>query len=200
MNVEFLLLSIHHLLMAWPNEWYLGFEESLSLFPFQVIASRCILTKCFLLNYYNYIQVIACLDVRANDKGDLVVTKGDQYDVREHTKENEVWFFLSDVSVQTCGTQYQYNISIEFLSNDCTIEASREIIWPLLAAPFSYLNHLYFGTSVISLFFGRWETLASQLSLLASITKMGLMRYALDRIECLYFNPQHILNGVKLTG
>lgn len=35
-------------------------------------------------------QVIACLDVRANDNGDLVVTKGDQYDVREHTKENEV--------------------------------------------------------------------------------------------------------------
>ncbi|KAF2314178.1 hypothetical protein GH714_023892 [Hevea brasiliensis] len=36
------------------------------------------------------VQVIACLDVRTNDKGDLVVTKGDQYDVREHTKENEV--------------------------------------------------------------------------------------------------------------
>lgn len=35
-------------------------------------------------------RVIACLDVRANDKGDLIVTKGDQYDVREHTKENEV--------------------------------------------------------------------------------------------------------------
>ncbi|KOM28777.1 hypothetical protein LR48_Vigan583s002800 [Vigna angularis] len=35
-------------------------------------------------------RVIACLDVRANDKGDLVVTKGDQYDVREHTNENEV--------------------------------------------------------------------------------------------------------------
>jgi glutamine amidotransferase/cyclase len=28
-------------------------------------------------------RVIACLDVRANDQGDLVVTKGDQYDVRE---------------------------------------------------------------------------------------------------------------------
>lgn len=28
-------------------------------------------------------RVIACLDVRANDTGDLVVTKGDQYDVRE---------------------------------------------------------------------------------------------------------------------
>lgn len=27
-------------------------------------------------------RVIACLDVRANDNGDLVVTKGDQYDVR----------------------------------------------------------------------------------------------------------------------
>ncbi|MBA0749762.1 hypothetical protein Gogos_003655 [Gossypium gossypioides] len=35
-------------------------------------------------------KVIACLDVRTNDKGDLVVTKGDQYDVREQTKENEV--------------------------------------------------------------------------------------------------------------
>ncbi|KAI8851476.1 hypothetical protein BC829DRAFT_361048 [Chytridium lagenaria] len=28
-------------------------------------------------------RIIACLDVRANDNGDLVVTKGDQYDVRE---------------------------------------------------------------------------------------------------------------------
>jgi glutamine amidotransferase/cyclase len=28
-------------------------------------------------------RLIACLDVRANDAGDLVVTKGDQYDVRE---------------------------------------------------------------------------------------------------------------------
>ncbi|XP_042409772.1 imidazole glycerol phosphate synthase hisHF, chloroplastic-like isoform X1 [Zingiber officinale] len=35
-------------------------------------------------------RVIACLDVRANDKGDLVVTKGDQYDVREQSNEKEV--------------------------------------------------------------------------------------------------------------
>ena len=28
-------------------------------------------------------RIVACLDVRANDQGDLVVTKGDQYDVRE---------------------------------------------------------------------------------------------------------------------
>ncbi|KAI9782665.1 MAG: Histidine biosynthesis bifunctional protein hisB [Peltula sp. TS41687] len=30
-------------------------------------------------------RIIACLDVRTNDEGDLVVTKGDQYDVREKT-------------------------------------------------------------------------------------------------------------------
>jgi glutamine amidotransferase/cyclase len=36
------------------------------------------------------LQVIACLDVRSNDAGDLVVTKGDQYDVREHTSDREV--------------------------------------------------------------------------------------------------------------
>jgi glutamine amidotransferase/cyclase len=28
-------------------------------------------------------RILACLDVRSNDQGDLVVTKGDQYDVRE---------------------------------------------------------------------------------------------------------------------
>jgi glutamine amidotransferase/cyclase len=28
-------------------------------------------------------RIVACLDVRTNDQGDLVVTKGDQYDVRE---------------------------------------------------------------------------------------------------------------------
>ncbi|XP_017700206.1 imidazole glycerol phosphate synthase hisHF, chloroplastic isoform X2 [Phoenix dactylifera] len=35
-------------------------------------------------------RVISCLDVRTNDKGDLVVTKGDQYDVREHRDGDEV--------------------------------------------------------------------------------------------------------------
>lgn len=34
-------------------------------------------------------RVIACLDVRSNDDGDLVVTKGDQYDVREANTSNE---------------------------------------------------------------------------------------------------------------
>lgn len=35
-------------------------------------------------------RIIACLDVRSNDQGDLVVTKGDQYDVREKTGGNDV--------------------------------------------------------------------------------------------------------------
>ena len=35
-------------------------------------------------------RVIACLDVRTNDQGDLVVTKGDQYDVREKGDERNV--------------------------------------------------------------------------------------------------------------
>jgi glutamine amidotransferase/cyclase len=33
-------------------------------------------------------RIIACLDVRTNDEGDLVVTKGDQYDVREKEGRN----------------------------------------------------------------------------------------------------------------
>ncbi|KPI39388.1 Imidazole glycerol phosphate synthase hisHF [Cyphellophora attinorum] len=35
-------------------------------------------------------RIIACLDVRTNDAGDLVVTKGDQYDVREKSSTNDV--------------------------------------------------------------------------------------------------------------
>ena len=33
-------------------------------------------------------RIIACLDVRTNDAGDLVVTKGDQYDVRDKASTN----------------------------------------------------------------------------------------------------------------
>lgn len=42
-------------------------------------------------------RIIACLDVRTNDNGDLVVTKGDQYDVREK----------SDKSVRNLGKPVQ---------------------------------------------------------------------------------------------
>ncbi|CCD25532.1 imidazoleglycerol-phosphate synthase NDAI_0F02140 [Naumovozyma dairenensis CBS 421] len=44
-------------------------------------------------DYSNYgltRRIIACLDVRSNDQGDLVVTKGDQYDVREKDSNNDV--------------------------------------------------------------------------------------------------------------
>ncbi|KAF7584418.1 imidazoleglycerol phosphate synthase, cyclase subunit [Clavispora lusitaniae] len=34
-------------------------------------------------------RIIACLDVRTNDSGDLVVTKGDQYNVRETSESGE---------------------------------------------------------------------------------------------------------------
>jgi glutamine amidotransferase/cyclase len=33
-------------------------------------------------------RIVACLDVRTNDAGDLVVTKGDQYDVREKSEQS----------------------------------------------------------------------------------------------------------------
>lgn len=35
-------------------------------------------------------RIVACLDVRSNDQGDLVVTKGDQYDVREKEEGGNV--------------------------------------------------------------------------------------------------------------
>lgn len=35
-------------------------------------------------------RIVACLDVRSNDAGDLVVTKGDQYDVREKSDDKAV--------------------------------------------------------------------------------------------------------------
>lgn len=34
-------------------------------------------------------RIIACLDVRSNDQGDLIVTKGDQYDVREKSDSGD---------------------------------------------------------------------------------------------------------------
>jgi hypothetical protein len=40
-------------------------------------------------------RIIACLDVRSNDDGDLVVTKGDQYDVRERDDAAAAAFSLA---------------------------------------------------------------------------------------------------------
>ena len=58
------------------------------------------------------LQVIACFDVRTNDRGDLVVTKGDQYDVREHSNGNEVWYNLQlppSFSLCVCPRAYLLN-------------------------------------------------------------------------------------------
>ncbi|MBN2714480.1 MAG: imidazole glycerol phosphate synthase subunit HisF [Deltaproteobacteria bacterium] len=48
-------------------------ENDRKMIPVRVRAEETKLAK----------RIIACLDVRSNDDGDLVVTKGDQYDVRE---------------------------------------------------------------------------------------------------------------------
>lgn len=47
-------------------------------------------------------RVVACLDVRSNDQGDLVVTKGDQYDVRENGHVRNL-----GKPVQLAGDYYQ---------------------------------------------------------------------------------------------
>jgi len=47
-------------------------------------------------------RIIACLDVRTNDEGDLVVTKGDQYDVREEGRVRNL-----GKPVELAGRYYQ---------------------------------------------------------------------------------------------
>lgn len=47
-------------------------------------------------------RIIACLDVRSNDQGDLVVTKGDQYDVRENGNVRNL-----GMPVQLAGRYYE---------------------------------------------------------------------------------------------
>jgi glutamine amidotransferase/cyclase len=63
------------LLDAWlssPKRERITYQPSLAAVP-QVLKAKDGFTK----------RIIACMDVRINDEGDLVVTKGDQYDVRE---------------------------------------------------------------------------------------------------------------------
>ncbi|KAF9270159.1 imidazole glycerol phosphate synthase HisHF [Marasmius fiardii PR-910] len=56
-----------------------GFATGSQSFPSPSIQLKDSLTK----------RIIACMDVRTNDEGDLVVTKGDQYDVREKGSASE---------------------------------------------------------------------------------------------------------------
>ncbi|KAG2120816.1 uncharacterized protein F5147DRAFT_663386 [Suillus discolor] len=46
-------------------------------------------------------RIIACMDVRANDEGDLIVTKGDQYDVREKSLTSTP--LSSTTAIKTAG-------------------------------------------------------------------------------------------------
>lgn len=48
-------------------------------------------------------RIIACMDVRANDEGDLVVTKGDQYDVREKAASSSPTAVRSAGAVRNLG-------------------------------------------------------------------------------------------------
>lgn len=48
-------------------------------------------------------RIIACLDVRANDDGDLVVTKGDQYDVREKVSSSDATTVKAAGGVRNLG-------------------------------------------------------------------------------------------------
>nr|CCA25569.1 unnamed protein product [Albugo laibachii Nc14] len=56
-----------------------GFIERLSCTPNHDACIDRVLNRPTMLSK----RIVACLDVRSNDAGDLVVTKGDQYDVRE---------------------------------------------------------------------------------------------------------------------
>jgi len=80
------------LLQAWLSESHTTITPYSDIQPtiptpldLQVLRTRSGLTK----------RIIACLDVRSNDSGDLVVTKGDQYDVRE----------ASSADLNTSGTK-----------------------------------------------------------------------------------------------
>lgn len=48
-------------------------------------------------------RVVACLDVRSNDAGDLVVTKGDSYDVREKVDDSPASSAAADASAEAGG-------------------------------------------------------------------------------------------------
>lgn len=65
---------------------FLGGSHSKAAQDVERLANECVNKPATALAK----RVIACLDVRTNDTGDLVVTKGDQYDVREQSSAREV--------------------------------------------------------------------------------------------------------------
>ncbi len=65
-----------------------AFLEGNASTPLSKLSVNCVTDKYSELGLGLTRRVIACLDVRTNDAGDLVVTKGDQYDVREKSDAN----------------------------------------------------------------------------------------------------------------
>ncbi|TFK77160.1 imidazole glycerol phosphate synthase HisHF [Pluteus cervinus] len=63
--------------LALLGAWLANYREVALIHP--IPASTLVSSPEFTLTK----RIIACMDVRTNDEGDLVVTKGDQYDVRE---------------------------------------------------------------------------------------------------------------------
>ena len=64
--------------LALLDKWLRKPESAHTSAPAAPLINRVPLSKHRLTK-----RIVACMDVRANDQGDLVVTKGDQYDVRE---------------------------------------------------------------------------------------------------------------------
>lgn len=62
--------------------------------------------------------VCSCLDVRTNDQGDLVVTKGDQYDVRETSEDGDVRNLGKPVDL--CTRYYQEGADEVTFLNICS--------------------------------------------------------------------------------
>lgn len=67
-------------------------------------------------------RIIACMDVRANDDGDLVVTKGDQYDVREKEDPRALLAPTADIDPSGISTS-TYNPVVT--ANDSNNKASK---------------------------------------------------------------------------
>ncbi|MEJ2475247.1 MAG: imidazole glycerol phosphate synthase subunit HisH [Desulfobacterales bacterium] len=104
-------------------------------------------------------RIIACLDVRSNDQGDLVVTKGDRYDVREEGAVRNL-----GRPVELAGRYYEEGADeITFLNitgfRDFPLEdmPMLEVLKQTSRTVFVPLTRSRFSTSPVSGIF-RWKT------------------------------------------
>ena len=58
--------------------------------------------------------VITCLDVRASDQGDHVVTKGDQYNIREKNTSRNIHYLDKLKSLALIGSEFEPFIDFDF--------------------------------------------------------------------------------------